>query len=271
MDSRDPDIAAGIAARKAGRHAQAVERFAAAMRDGAAPAAAACAFDTLRELEVSAFLVRRLLHRLRRPTESHRGILFAGDVSIEGMQSERLRHFAEAAAPADGGRRLVVWAKDRSGGARPGPAGIAAVPDPAPSAVAEAARGIAAWRLGDRRAASEAFTLSLLYPRLPAQGAAATLRATCRGHQLLHAGSSFYAVPVAVNPIVQPHQGEMQVMAHRAPPALRQWLLRLLPGWLVGLLRRAAYASPLLAKKSLEDMPHASDLATLLRRIGRAG
>ena len=293
----DPDIAVGQAARKLGRYDQAVEAFArAARRDDPPPLAARLEFEALREVDISRYLVGRLLRGLGRPTTDFHGF----DAIEPALSAQAVAARLDACAAADawhdgegqGPRQLraidrlargeAVSATDNTSTVqlalaqrawrRGRPAEVqhclaAADSSCEPSANAQTLRGHILCQQGHGEEAMSAFNLALLYlyDRGATQGA--KLQVRYRGYLIVHYRAEFYAVPSELDPMLDESVEDARLLAHRVPRRLRVWLRRHLPDWLLQLLRRTVSRTMLLAEPRVDRLQHSPDLMKVLHAI----
>jgi hypothetical protein len=295
----DPDIAAGLSARKGGRYDLAVQAFCRAQaRADSAGEARQLEFAALREVDISRHLVGRLLRRLGMTMADHGGFGAIEPTLREAAVRRRLEELAAAERPGENFRatleadRLsrgdpggdpplpddaatgpdvrVAWARHELARGRPHHALAQlsrTVLDEAPSAAAQRVFGIALWKAGDRAAAMNAFNLSLMYLSGKLVRGRLQFQTAYKDHRIVFLQGEFYAIPDWRDPVLEENGGEAKLVAHRLPRHLRQALRRLLPARVLDLIYRAMTWLGLRGEVRLEETVHSPDLLAVLRAV----
>src|SRR5262245_45268094 len=256
-------------------------------------------FEALRELDMSGYLIRRLLSRMGAGFESYRGFgAIEHSMKSVGTKLDELAHDdpellatrsidrlvrKEDAAPQVGpgalrpgssrGMDLAVALARRDvehGDFSAARRGLEETARGAQlSAEAEALLAQVMWRTGDRHAALEHASLSLLKLVDRSGPDYGVLFATYHGRRLVQHNGDFYAVRAVQDSYVEQADDQVRLVQHRSPSWLRQWLRRHLPRSMSQWLRRIAAQIFLVREMRLEGAARAADLGALLDLIDR--
>jgi hypothetical protein len=256
-------------------------------------------FETLREIDISHYLIRGFLSRMAFGVSSYRGFraielsmtsvgttldeLARADAELLATRSiDRLARDEDAAPQASSGMpgpgdsrgmELAVALARRDAEHGDVSAARRRLEETAQggqlSAEAEALLVQLMWRSGERRAALEHANLSLLKLVDRSGSDYAVLFATYHGRRLVRHNGEFHAVRAAPDSYVEQTDGQVRLVQHRAPSWLRQWLRRRLPRLIGNWLRRVAARISLVREMRLEGAARAADLGALLDLIDR--
>lgn len=291
-------MATGQAARRGGRYDLAVAAFRrAGMRPDSAPEARRREFQALREVDVSRYLISRLLRRISMRSSAYKGFdaieppldattvarrldTLAADLAVSADRLGSLRT-ADLLARDDGGSsnrsdspvdlsvRIAMARRDLRRG-RPSnalehieQAGGSDVP----SAAGKAILGRALWQLGNGHVAASAFNLSLLYLIGTETQGSLRFQAAYKDYRIVFYRGQFYAIPAWQDPMLEEADGEARVVAHRLPRWVRDWVRNHIPAYAFAVLRRIFAGAPLRSELRLEEMVHSSDLLSVMRAV----
>ncbi|MCC7047740.1 MAG: hypothetical protein IT562_13585 [Alphaproteobacteria bacterium] len=298
--ANDPDIAAGQAARRIGRHDLAAAAFRrAGMRAESADEARRREFQALREVDISRYLIGRLLRRIRMRSSAYKGFDaieppldsatvahrlddLAGDLAAADDRLGSLRTadllardtngrlgIAGGEAPVDLSVRIAMARRDLRRG-RPSSALEhieQAGGSDVPSAAGKAILGRALWQLGNGHVAANAFNLSLLYLIGTETQGALRFQAAYKDYRIVFYRGQFYAIPAWPDPMLEETNGEARVVAHRLPRWVRDWIRHRVPAAVFAVLHRIFAGAPLRSELRLEEMLHSSDLLSVMRAV----
>ena len=295
----DNDLVTGQRAARDGRYDLAITAF---ERARAKPewheAADRAAFQAMRDVNVSQYLVGQIFGRLGRPLAQYRGF-DAIDPPLDGATvAAKLQALAAADGPARQHRQSLLLADRLERGDAVDPSKCTTAEHPAlavslarralargdfaaldralapldqratPLSAGQALRARAMQAQGATVAAAQAFNLALLYLDSTTDGDRLRYRRVYKGYQVIHFKGEFYAIPWNQSVIALEEDGqEAAIIAHRVPARLRALARRLLPSRLVDALRRIVLRIPLRQSLSLDDVTRSSDLLEVLQRI----
>lgn len=295
----DNDFVTGQRAARNGRYDLAAAAFERARtkpewRDAADDAA----FQALREVDISRYLVSQIYRRLGRPEAQYRGFDAIDPPLDQATVTAKLQAIATEDGPARQRRQSLLLADRLERGDAVEPSESAMAEHPAlstslarralarrdfaaldqalapldqrstPLSAERALRGRAMLAQGSALAAGQAFNLALLYLDSATDGDRVRYHRSYRGYEIIHFKGKFYAIPAGQCPVAMDEDGqEVAIIAHRVPARLRALVLHLCPLWLVHTLRRLVARMPLRRRLSLDRLTRSSDLLEVLQRI----
>jgi len=260
------------------------------------------AFQALREVDISRYLVGQIYSRLGRPQAQYRGFGAIDPPLDQATVTAKLRAVANGDAPACQRRQSLLLADRLGRGDALGASAPEAVEHPAlaialarqalargdfaaldkalapldrratPVSAGQALHARAKLAQGSTLAAVQAFNLALLYLDSAADGDRVRFRRNYKGFQIIHFKGEFYAIPADQWAEAMDEDGQdAAIIAHRVPARLRGLVLRLCPLWLVDILRRLVARMPLRRRLPLDQLTRSSDLMVVLQSIDGAG
>lgn len=297
----DNDFVTGQRAARNGRYDLAVAAF---ERGQAKPelrgAADAAAFQALREVDISQYLVDQIYSRLGRPKAQYRGFDAIDPPLDQATVAAKLQALAAVDSPARDRRQSLLLADHLERGDAVDASESTTAEHPAlsislarralargdfvaldralqpldrrstPLSAGQALHARAMLAQGSGQAAAQAFNLALLYLDSAADGDRVRYRRSYKGYQVIHFKGEFYAIPADQFAIAMDEDGQdAAIIAHRVPARLRALVLRLCPTWLVDILRHAMARVPLRRRISIDQLTRSSDLLAVLRSIDR--
>lgn len=295
----DNDLVIGQRAARNGRYDLAAAAFERArMKPDWRDAADGAAFQALREVDISRYLVGQIYSRLGRPVAQYRGFDAIDPPLDQATVAAKLQALAAVDSPARQRRQALLLADRLERGQAIEPSECATAEHPAlatalarralargdfaaldqalapldrratPLSAGQALHAHSMLARGSGRAAAQAFNRALLYLDSAADGDRVRYRRSYKGYQVIHFKGEFYAIPSHQSVIAMDEDGqEAAIIAHRVPARLRSLVLRLCPLWLVDILRRIVARMPLRRRLSLDEMTRSSDLLEVLRHI----
>ena len=295
----DNDVITGQRAARNGRYDLAVASF---ERARSAPklraAADDAAFQALREVDISQFLVGQIYARLGRPVTQYRGFDAIDPPLDRAAVSSKLRALAEVDDPVRPRRRALLAADQIERGevveiSTPGAAQHPALAisearlalargdfatleqrlmplnqRSTPLSSGQVLRARAMQAQGSTVAAAQAFNLALLYLDSAPDGERLRYRRNYKGFQIIHFKDAFYAIPANQCPVaLDENDTDAAIVAHRIPAWARALIVRLCPVWAIDFLRRILRWAPLHRRLSLDHLKRSSDLLAVLQSI----
>jgi hypothetical protein len=298
----DNDVITGQRAARSGRYDLAVASFERARTTPKLRAAADdAAFQALREVDISQFLVGQVYARLGRPVTQYRGFDAIDPPLNRAAVLSKLRALAEVDDPVRQPRRALLAADQIERGEVVDPSVFEASEHPAlavslarralargdiatlerslqlldrgavPLSAGQVLRARAMLAQGSTVTAARAFNLALLYLDSAADGERVRYERSYKGFQIIHFRNEFFAIPSDQCPVAVDRNGTaVAIVAHRIPAWARALVLRLFPIVLVDILRRVVTRLPLRRRLALDQLTRSSDLLVVLQSIDRA-